>query len=64
MTESTISAIVKLHCIERELRHRYRLFPRLVESGTMTKAKADMEIRIMEEIAADLRAAAEKERLL
>jgi hypothetical protein len=61
---SGITAQDKLHCVERELRQRYRVYARMVAEGTMSERKKNREIAIMEEIAADLRAAAEKERLL
>lgn len=59
-----ISAAEKLRCIERVLSFRYKVYPRRVANGTMTQRTANREIATMEEIAADLRAAAEKEQLL
>lgn len=58
-----ISADEKLKCIERELKYRYRVYPRLVDNGKMSERLMKRELEVMEEIAADLRAAAESERL-
>ena len=63
-TEKIITATDKLKCVERELEMRYRVYERQVDKGKMTRAKADREIALMEEIAADYTALAEKERLL
>jgi hypothetical protein len=52
----SISDQVKLDCIERELGYRRRVYPRRVDGGTMSSAKADRELAIMEAIAADYRA--------
>jgi len=43
----------KRACIERELKMRRRAYPRWVEAGRMTQAKADNEISTMEAILAD-----------
>ena len=51
-------------CIERELRQRARVYPRLIESGRMTKQKADEETRRMEAVLATLQKVAEGERLI
>lgn len=62
MADSTnISAADKLHCISRELKLRYRVYPRLVSEGKMSQRAATREIKIMEEIAADLRAQVQAE---
>jgi hypothetical protein len=58
--EAHFSVVDKLHCVERELRHRYRVYARMVASGQMSERKRNREIALMEEIAADLRAAAEQ----
>jgi hypothetical protein len=58
-----ITAADKLKCAEDELKQRYRVYARRVDNGTMTKKRMDREIMLMEEIAADYRALAEKERL-
>jgi len=62
--EKIITAADKLHCCERELRLRYRVYPRLIDKQKMTQRLADREIELMEQIAADYRAMAEKERLI
>lgn len=53
----------KLRCIERELKMRYSVYTRRVVEGKMTQRQMDREIALMEEIASDMRALAEKERL-
>lgn len=53
--ERTFDAREKLGAIEREIKMRERVYPRWVESGRMTKAKADEELAIMRAIAADYR---------
>lgn len=45
----------KLAALQREVAMRKRVYPRWVESGRMTKAKAEREIAVMEAIAADYR---------
>jgi hypothetical protein len=60
-SNSGITAKDKLHFIERELRQRYRVYARMVAEGTMSERKRNREVAITEEIAADLRAAAEKD---
>lgn len=54
----------KLKSVERELGYRRFVFPKRVEAGSMTKAAADREIAIFEEIAADYRAEIDRGRLL
>jgi hypothetical protein len=54
----------KLASVERELRYRLRVYPRRVAEGKMSEQQMRREISIMEAIVADLRANAEKERLL
>jgi hypothetical protein len=44
-----------LACAEREVRMRDRVYPRWVQIGRMTQAKADHEIACMKEIADLLR---------
>jgi hypothetical protein len=56
-----VRAIDKLHCIQRELRWRYKVFPKRVNDKKMTQAQADREIKLMEEIAADYRKQVEEE---
>lgn len=60
----TITAAEKLACITREINMRRRVYPRWVEGGKMTQAKADSEIAVMVAIAADYEKAAAGERLL
>ena len=43
----------KLACIKRELGYRTRVYPRLIENGSMTKEQADRQIGIMQAIADD-----------
>jgi hypothetical protein len=45
----------KLKCVERELRMRYRVYERRVDAGQMSRATADRELALMEDIAADYR---------
>jgi hypothetical protein len=54
----------KLLCIERELRYRLRVYPRRVAEGKMPEQQMRREISIMEAIVADLRANAERDRLI
>lgn len=54
----------KLACIERELRMRERVYPKLVDQGKMSAGKAAIETKIMEAIRFDYLAQVEKERLL
>lgn len=49
----TVSYDQKRACIERELKMRRRVYPRWVEAGRMTQAKADEEVAVMEAILAD-----------
>jgi hypothetical protein len=45
----------KMACIDRELKMRKRVFPRLVMHGRMTAIEAEREISIMVAIAEDYR---------
>jgi hypothetical protein len=45
----------KLRSIERELRLRQRVYPRLIARGEMSEANAQREIAVLEAIAADYR---------
>lgn len=54
----------KMREAQREIGQRTWVYPKRVEAGKMTQAQADRLIAIMEEIALDYGAAAEKERLL
>jgi len=58
------TAAGKLAAVERELGYRRRVYPRRVADEKMTQSMADKQIAIFEAIAADYRAAAEKERLI
>lgn len=59
-----ITAETKLACLDREIKMRRRVYPRWVQDGRMTQAKADDEIKTMESIADDYRKAAVQERLI
>jgi hypothetical protein len=50
-----------LACVERELKYRARVYPRLVEGGKMSMPQADYEIRTMESVAEHLRRMTEAE---
>ena len=45
----------KLDAIEREIRYRERVYPRLIAKGALTAGFAAAQIAIMKEIAADYR---------
>lgn len=49
----TFSTSEKRSCIERELRYRERVYPRLIERGQMTPQKASHELSLMRSILAD-----------
>ena len=51
----------KLACAQRELKMRRDIYPRWVEQGRMSQAKADFEIACMEAILADYQRAIENE---
>ena len=51
-----ITTADKLHCVERELGYRRRVYDRLVCRGKMTELHARREIALMEAIAEDYRA--------
>lgn len=51
----------KLHCAERELGYRQRVYPRLIERGKMTKMQSDRELELMHAIVADYRALVQME---
>jgi vacuolar-type H+-ATPase subunit C/Vma6 len=59
-----VSFTEQLACVEREIAMRKRVYPRWIEAGKMTKAKADAEIRTMEAVAETLRGLTGIERLL
>ena len=54
----------KYACAKRELSQRERVYPRLIESGKMSKEFAADQIRLMAEIMDDYRKLYESERLL
>jgi hypothetical protein len=54
----------QLACIERELKMRRRVYPRLVERGKMSQDKASEEILLIEAVIRTLRQLAETEKLL
>lgn len=56
MTSPLYTATEKRVAIERELRHRRRVYDRLVGEGKMTPTRRQHEIAIMEAIAEDYRA--------
>ena len=64
MTTRIYTASDKLKAVEREIGFRHRVYDRKVDEGRMKPADRDEGIAIMEAIAADYRALAEKERLL
>jgi hypothetical protein len=51
-------------CALREAGQRGRVYPRLVEKGSMTQSQADLQIDMMEAIAEHFAEMAEKELLL
>lgn len=53
----------KLKEIERELAQRRRVYPRLIDSGKMSRAAADRQTAVLEAIRDDYRRKAEEERL-
>jgi hypothetical protein len=59
-----ITATDKLHCAERELKYRQRVYERLVERGTMTKRQCDRELELMQAIAEDYQKLAAQEALV
>lgn len=64
MTDLKFTASDKLDCIKREIGKRKYVYPRLVQEGRLSEAKANREIACMEAIAADIETEAAKERLL
>lgn len=48
-------------CCEREAGKRRSVYPRLVDAGRLTVAKADREIALMDEVAAHFRKLADAE---
>ena len=46
----------QIKAVERELRYRARVYPRLIERGNMTRADADLNVRQMQTVLETLRA--------
>ena len=59
-----ISLEDQVACVERELGYRRRVYARRVDQGSMTQAKADVEIARMEAVLATVKKAAEGARLI
>lgn len=62
MTDFT--AKQKREAVEREIKYRRRVFPRMVQNEKMTQRLADEQIAVMVAIAADYAALEPAERLL
>jgi hypothetical protein len=56
------STAQKLAAVEREIRWRMKVYPRRIESRTMTQAESDRELGVMQAIAEDYRAKLNAER--
>lgn len=54
----------KKNAIERELKYRRRVYPRLIANGKMTDGLASTQIAIFEAILADYEKAEKNERLI
>jgi hypothetical protein len=54
----------KLRCIERELKYREHVYPRLVSAGKMTKTLMKREIELLQAIRADYEPRAQAEKLV
>lgn len=54
----------QIACVTREIAQRRRVYARLVARGSMTQAKADLEIRHMEAVLETVEKAATTERLI
>lgn len=52
---------VQIDCVEREIRYRRHVYPRLVAKGRISQAKADYEIRVMEAVVVTLKDLKQKE---
>ena len=61
---TAVSYADQVACVERELAMRRRAYPRWVEAGKMTKAKADAETGAMTAVLETLQGLAKSERLL
>lgn len=60
----TITATVKHAAVERELKYRRRVYPRMIAEGKMTDGFAAAQIAVFEAIAADYAEKATGERLI
>ena len=56
----SVSIHTQLACARREVHHRMKKFPRLVEAGKMTAQQAQNEIRAMQAIVSTLESLREK----
>jgi hypothetical protein len=54
----------KLNCIQRELRLRQRVYPRLINNGKMSEQQAEHELLVMQAVLQDYQAVASQELLL
>ena len=54
----------QIKCVDRELKQRARVYPRLVAKGSMTQQQAEYEVEAMKAVRATLEDAAKRERLL
>lgn len=54
----------KLRCIERELKYRHHVYPKLVSAGKMTKTLMRRELELLEAIREDYEKKASAERLV
>lgn len=54
----------KREAVEREIKFRQRVFPRLIENGKMTRQLADQQIAIFKAIRDDYANAEQGERLI
>jgi hypothetical protein len=62
--DASFTATTKLGAVERELKYRRRVYPRLIADGKMTDGLAAAQIAVFEAIADDYRELAKKERLI
>lgn len=62
--DASFTATTKLGAVERELKFRKHVYPRLIAQGKMTDGLAAAQIAVFEAIAEDYRELAKKERLL
>ena len=56
----TVSLQIQINTVRREVQHRMKKFPRLVEAGKMTAQQAQNEIRAMQAIVSTLESLREK----